>query len=332
MSINKSKTAFVTGGTGFLGINLIKQLVADGWDVTALHRPTSNLTHLKDIDIKFKMGCISDIDSLENVIPMNVDAVFHAAANTNFWSLKNNIQTKDNVDGTRNMVSAALKREAKRFIHTSSLAAYGLHDEPITEETISTAARSRVNYIRTKWLAEREVRAGIERGLDAVILNPCNIIGPYDYNNWSQLFIMINLNKIPGVPPGAGTFCHVHEVAKAHITAFEKAQCGSNYILGGTDATYGEMAHIIAKLLGKQKSPGTIPAFVLQIVGRSALWVSYVTRKEPSITPEKVCIVTNWNVARSDKAEKELGYKTVPLKPMLEECYSWMRTEGIIPA
>jgi nucleoside-diphosphate-sugar epimerase len=90
------------------------------------------------------------------------------------------------------MVAAALKRRAKRFIHTSSVAFYGHHQQRMNEETQSNAIESPINYCRTKYLAEMEVRRGIGQGLDAVMINPANIIGPYDYHNWSQLFILID--------------------------------------------------------------------------------------------------------------------------------------------
>ncbi len=328
--MNPTKTAFVTGGTGFLGINLIQQLVSERWEVTALHRPNSDLTHLKSFEVQLKVGSITDIDSLEKAMPKGVEAVFHVAGNTNLWTMRNATQTKDNVEGTSNMVSTALKLKARRFIHTSSIAAYGFHSETITEQTPSTAAYSKINYFRTKWLAEQEVRKGIEQGLDAVILNPSNIIGPYDYNNWSQVFTLIQNGKLPGVGSGMSSFCHVREVAKAHIAAFEKGQSGANYIFAGTDATYREMAQIIAQLLGHEKFPKTLPDFVLQLVGKLSLWRSYLTRKEPDITPEKVALFTNRCLARSEKAEKELNYKSVPLELMLEDCYHWMKKEGLL--
>jgi dihydroflavonol-4-reductase len=110
-------TAFVTGGTGFVGCNLILQLLADNWEIVALHRPTSNLKNLCEKNVRLKKGFITDLDSLLDVFPNKVDAVFHVAGNTNLWSRRNHIQYLDNVVGTHNMVEAALKRNAKKFIH-----------------------------------------------------------------------------------------------------------------------------------------------------------------------------------------------------------------------
>jgi nucleoside-diphosphate-sugar epimerase len=322
--------AFVTGGTGFLGLNLIVQLLAESWEVIALHRPTANLKHLREKDIQLVEGSITEPNSLITVFPEKVDAVFHVAGNTNLWSRRNHIQTLDNVEGTQNMVAAALKRQAKRFIHTSSTAAYGHHQQRIDEETQSNAIHSPINYHRTKYLAEMEVRKGIEKGLDALMINPANIIGPYDYNNWSQLFILIDHQKLPGVPPATQTFCHVREVVKAHITAFYRGKKGKNYILGGVKADFLTLSKEIGDMLGKQTPKRTTPGWILKLLGRVSLWGSYITGKEPDITPEKAILITNQILCNSQKAENELDYNSVPLRSMLDDCYQWMLSEGLI--
>ena len=322
--------AFVTGGTGFLGLNLIEQLLAQKWKVIALHRPTSNVKHLREKDIQLVEGSITEPNALIAVFPEKVDAVFHVAGNTNLWSRRNHIQTLDNVEGTKNMVAVALKRQAKRFIHTSSTAAYGHHQQRIDEKTQSNAIRSPVNYHRTKYLAEMEVRKGIENGLDAVMINPANIIGPYDYHNWSQLFILIDRQKLPGVPPATQAFCHVREVAKAQITAFYRGKKGENYILGGVEADYLTLAQEIGDMLGKQTPKRTTPGWILKLLGRVSLGLSYITGKEPDITPEKAILITTQGLCSSQKAEKELDYHSVPLRSMLDDCYQWMLSEGLI--
>ena len=322
--------AFVTGGTGFLGLNLIEQLLAQSWEVIALYRPSSNLKHLREIDVKLVEGSITAPDTLISVFPEKVDAVFHVAGNTNLWSRRNHIQTRDNVAGTQNMVTAALKRQAKRFIHTSSTAAYGHHQQRIDEEIRSNAIHSPINYHRTKYLAELEVRKGGEKGLDAVILNPANIIGPYDYHNWSQLFILIDRENLPGVPSATQTFCHVREVAKAQITAFYRGKNGENYILGGVEVNYLTLAQEIGDLLGKPTPKKTTPGWMLKLLGRVSLWGSYITGREPDITPEKAILITSQVLCSSQKAENELDYHSVPLRSMLDDCYRWMLSEGLI--
>jgi nucleoside-diphosphate-sugar epimerase len=121
------RKAFVTGGTGFVGINLIRELVKQDWDVTALHRPSSDLSYIQNLGVSFVEGSILDPNSLVTGMPDGVDTVFHVAGNTSQWKAQNDEQTLDNVDGTRNVVDAAVTKKARRLIVTSSVAAYGLH-------------------------------------------------------------------------------------------------------------------------------------------------------------------------------------------------------------
>ena len=324
------KNAFVTGGAGFLGMNLIEELVTNHWKVVGFDLNPSKATHLQNMGARLIEGDITDLLSCNSSMPENLDAVFHLAGDTTHWKLGDPRQTKVNVDGTRNLVRAALKQKARRFIYTSSIAAYGFQRERITEDSESTALNSRINYFRTKRLAELEVHRAIEQGLNAVIVNPSNIIGPYDYTGWSRFFALIEKGKLPGAPPGRASFCHVREVAKAHIAAYESGTCGHNYLLGGADATWFEFVQQIGRLLGRKVPNRPTPAWILKVIGRLSLWASYLTGKEPDLTPEKATLVCGELVCSSEKAEKELGYMAVPLETMLKNCHRWMIQEGLL--
>lgn len=326
------KTAFVTGGTGFLGFNLVDELVTNGWRVTALHRTTSDLVHLKRLPVERVVGDITDPRSLEQAMPEGVGAVFHVAGNVNLWSRHNAEQTRDNVEGTRNMVVAALNAGANKFIHTSTISVYDMKNGRITEDAPKLGARSWINYQRTKYLAEEEVRRAIAQGLDAVILNPANIIGAYDRGGWARMIKLVHAGKLPGVPPGAGSFCHIGEVAKAHIAAAEQGRSGENYLLGGTDATYLEMVRIIGDLAGRKVPSRAVPASLVWPAARISEWYSYLTGSPPTMTPEAVALVTKQMFCDSSKAERELGYKAVELRVMLEESYRWLEGQGLLAA
>jgi len=160
-----SRTAFVTGGTGFVGLNLVQQLMAGDWDVTALHRTSSDLTYLKRFNPRLAVGEITDPASLMAALPQGTDTVFHVAGNTNMWRKRNAQQTRDNVEGTRNVVEACLARGVRRLIVTSSISAYGGVSGAVTEETPSLAAQSWVNYEKTKWQAQELALSAVPRGL-----------------------------------------------------------------------------------------------------------------------------------------------------------------------
>lgn len=319
--------AFVTGATGFVGTNLVRELVALGWDVTAIHRASSRTSQLPD-SVHLLPGDVTDRASLAAAMPVDVDAVFHTAGNTSLWSLARDEQTRTNVVGTRNVVMVAIEKRARRFVHTSSIAAFGHHDERISESTASNAARSPINYHRTKWLAEEEVRRGIEEGLDAVMINPPHIVGPWDWGNWSRVIRLAREGKLPGVPPGRASWCHVREVVRAHVAAVSKGRCGENYLLGGTDATYLEAVTVVGTLTGKKVPSRPLPASLLKLVAAGNQLVSHRTRREPDITPEGARLVCESTLADCSRAVAELGFQPVPLEEMFGDCWRWMLDEG----
>lgn len=324
--------AFVTGGTGFLGINLISQLLERGWEVIAMHRKGSNLRDLSKFNVHCVEADMASKDSLRAVIPNNIDAIFHVAGDTNMWRKNNDRQFQTNVESTQNLVDVALEKQVGRFIHTSSIAAYGFHDDVVDEQTPSRALQSEVNYLRTKFLGEQVVKKAVEeKHLDAVVLNPCAIIGPFDRTSWAQLFIMVNQDELPGVPPGEGSYCHVREVAAAHIAAYEKGQTGHNYILAGVDCSFVDVVSKIGKLLNKPVPAKPVPAFALKTLGRVSYWLSLVSNKEPNMTPEKALMVTKRVIASSAKASSELGYNdNVSIDEMLTDSFKWLKSEQLV--
>ncbi len=324
------RTAFVTGGTGFVGTNLVHALASAGWRTVVLRRPTSDLRHLAGLPVEFAEGDVTDLASLRRAIPEGTDAVFHIAASISFWSRRDAEQTRVNVDGTRNAVAAARERGVKRFVHTSSIAAYGVHRNVIDEETPSTAERAPANYPRTKWLAEVEVRRGIDAGLDAVILNPANIVGPYDRHGWAKTFPAIARRQVPFLLPGRASWCHVREVVQAHIAAFERGRTGANYLLGGAEATFADFVRTIGEILGCAVPTHVLPPRVVRAMAVLAWIPARWASREPLITPEIMRIGCMDMVCSSDRAQRELGYRPVSLREMLEDCNRWLVAEGLL--
>lgn len=327
-------TAFVTGATGFVGLNLVEQLVAAGWDVTALHRPSSDLTRLRRFPVRLVEGDLGDPDALERAVPPEVGAVFHVAGNTSMWRRAAARQTRDNVTGTANMVAAALAARARRFVFTSSWNAWGwvLGAEALSEEMPQRGRDSWIPYDRSKALAEEEVRKGMARGLAAVILNPAHIVGRYDAHNWARMIRLVHQRRLPGVPPGAGTFCHAEQVALAHIAAAGRGRVGENYLLGGADATFLEMVRIIGELAGRKVPQRALPAPLVKALARIYAVRGALAGREPDLTPESAALVTARVRVASRKAETELGYQAVPLRRMLEDSYRWLGQEGLLEA
>jgi dihydroflavonol-4-reductase len=326
-----SKVAFVTGATGFVGLNLVERLLEQDWRVFALHRADSNLKYLGRMRAERVVGDVTDADSLLRTLPQAVDAVFHVAGDTGLWSRNNAQQDRVNIEGTRNAVTAALAKGARRFVHTSSISAYGMLQGRIDERSPQLGGTSPVNYQRSKFLAEEEVRAGIARGLDAVILNPAGILGAYDTRNYARLVTLVAAGKLPGVPPGSLSFCHVREVASAHVAAAAHGRRSENYLLGGTDASLLELVREIGAATGKSVPSRPTPAWLLRALGFIGGAVSRFTGRQPTITPEAARMVTRNVSCDSAKATRELGFRAVPLREMVRDCVAWLDAEGLLP-
>ncbi|MBK6622994.1 MAG: NAD-dependent epimerase/dehydratase family protein [Saprospirales bacterium] len=327
-----AKKAFVTGATGFIGVNIVKQLTERGWEVTAIHRPNSDLSYLNRFPVKLTLGDITDIDSLRRAMPEQPDAVFHLAGDTNYWSRRNARQTAIQVDGTRHVATVAVEKGARCLIHTSSVAAWGEVSGHIDEDLPLQGQHSWIHYNKTKWMGEQEVLKGMEKGMKVVILNPATVIGPYDASSWGNAFISVKNDAFPFALPGCASFAHATEVAKAHIEAVEKGRNGHRYILGGEPGTtYADFFREVAGILGKEKAPKPAPAWLLKTIGYVMVAVAAITGKEPLITPEFATVTSRKNRSySSEKAIRELDYRIVPLKQCVADCYHWLVAEGLL--
>jgi nucleoside-diphosphate-sugar epimerase len=228
-------------------------------------------------------------------------------------------------------VATARKKGARRLIYTSSTSVYGFPRSPYDETAPHRGRGSWINYMHTKTVAEEEVRQGIAQGLEAVLLNPANIVGPYDQHNWARLIRLAVERRLPRVPPGRASFCHAGEVARAHIAAVDRGRSGENYILGGADASYLEVVRLIGELVGQPVNTRVASATLMRIGGRFLGWWSWFTGREPLVTLESAAFLSADLVCRSDKAIQELGYRPLPLRTMLSDCHAWMVAEGVLP-
>lgn len=323
------RTALVTGAAGFLGLNLVEQLLAAGWRVIALHRASSDITYLRRLNVEPLIGSITDREWLIRAVPGNLDAIFHAAADKSLDIRGDAQQTDINVGGTRNMLEVARARGTKRFVQTSSVAAFGVrHGETISEATATNASTNRVNYSRSKWLADEEVRGAAKSGLDTVILHPANIFGRYDARSWATMILLVAKGKLPGIGPGGGAFCDAREVAKAHVAAVDRGRSGESYVLGGVHASYVEVAQMIQSVVGGKAPRRPLPAWLMTVMGQLMPLFARVRGGHALITPEVAAMVNLDFRTDSRKAIAELGYQEVSLRAMVEDACAWLNAEG----
>jgi dihydroflavonol-4-reductase len=322
--------AFVTGATGFLGLNLVERLAAAGWDVVAYHRASSDLSRLARFPVRRAVGDVTDRAALAAGLPAGTDAVFHLAANTAMWRRRSAEQWRDNVGGTEAVLAAARERGAGRFVHVSTASVYGHGHGAIDENAPKTGATSSMGYARSKAAAEEAVKAAADAGFAAVIVNPSHVIGRYDTHNWARLIRMAATGTLPGVPPGGGSFCHAEAVADALIAAAARGTPGRNYLLGGADATFMELVRLVGGMAGKRVPRRPMPAFALRLYAHVSAALAAFTGREPQVTPDSAAVVLGFARVDCRRAMAELGYRAVSLPTMLEDAYRWMKSEGIL--
>ena len=328
----RGRSAFVTGAAGFLGRHLVEELCRQGWTVTAFCLPSDD-TGVLPAGVSVAQGDITDIESLRAGMPPATDAVFHLAGNTSTWSKHARQQYRDNVTGTMNIVDVAMQKSAKRLIYTSSISAYGYQPgRRIDENTPSNVLTHGDNYGRTKFHAEQRIRQAItERHLSAVILNPVNILGPYDRNNWSrQLILPISQGSLHVVPPGAATWAYVDDVVAAHIAAVDKGRPGENYILGGVEASFKTVVNEIDDILGRPASRRVTPKAVLRMGLWAAVARSSIDGRQPPLTRPQYRRAVGDLLCSDEKARRELGYGSSDLRTMLAETIGWLRHEHLL--
>ena len=323
------KSAFVTGSTGFLGLNLIEELCQGDWEVLALTLPGEDLHYLSMFPVRTVTGNILDTRSLLAAMPEEVDAVFHLAGDTSTWSKHNERQRKINVDGTINTLNAAIEKNTGRFIYTSSISAFGFHTDSISETTVSTAAQSGVNYHMTKFAAEQEIRKKTGE-IQSVILNPCNVIGPYDQKNWAQTVKAVYQNRLPGYPPGLGTFAHVKDIVRAHIAAAEIENPLGQYVLGGTPVSFKEVFQTIENILGRPHSGKVISKSKLKTAMYLLQLKSWFDRQEPMITEEKYKRLVGTQLCDDRLAQRDLALQRTSLEKMFTDSYQWLLQENLL--
>lgn len=317
----------LTGATGFLGQHIQRELIAAGHQVISLSRSDQADALLASQGSEPVRAEMADSDSLTRAT-QGVDAIFHAAADTNTWRVNNAAQTQTNVGGIQNLLAAAKANGVRQILHTSSVSAYShLAHGVLREDVPQRGGESWINYERTKFLAEQAVR---NSGLDFIIFQPSHILGPGDKQNWSRLIRLIDQNKLPGAPPGSGAFADVREIAKAQVRAFQLGKFGEAYLLGGQHASFLELIQQVGIKLHRKTPKKPIPAFVLRLFAKTKYGVSLITRVQPDITPESACFTIHDLQVNSEKAKRELAYVETDLDSLLNDTIAWLRAEKLI--
>jgi dihydroflavonol-4-reductase len=328
------QTALVTGSTGFVGSNLCRLLVERGWQVRALHRPTSRLDALREagVAVEHAPGDVNDPESLARACE-GCDAVFHVAAVADYWRQSVDRLYHVNVEGTRAVCQAALDTQVKRLVLTSSVAALGVpHGQPADESHLFNIAPERFRYGHSKVLAEGVVAEFVTRGLDAVIVNPAAVLGPGDLNQISGSLVTeaARGHLPPFYPPGGVNYIHVNDVCAGHIAAAEKGQTGQRYILGAHNLTHKQVLGAVCRVVGRRpprlglaRPAVSLLAFLLDIA-------AHLSPRPLPMSGEQMRLSAEFIYVDSGKAIRELGLPQTPFRQTIEETYAWYKQQKAI--
>ncbi|MDD8019099.1 MAG: SDR family oxidoreductase [Bacteroidota bacterium] len=327
------KTILVTGATGFIGSNLTKKLIESGYTVRILRRENSPLTNLENVDVEHRIGDVRNFASLRDAM-RGCDTVFHTAAIVSFWKPKHKEMFEVNVNGTRNIVEASLSEKVQRLVHTSSIAAIGrpVRDGELADETTPYNWSNFGNgYKYSKHLAEKEIYHGIEKGLNAVIVNPAVVIGPGDIHfNGGSIIKSVKKGFVPFYINGGLNICYVDDVVNGHITAALKGKTGERYILGGTNLTHKEAFHVTAKIVGGLPPLLPLPVVAVRAIAKIFDGIGFLIKKEPLLTSELISGAGLKNWYSSAKAEKELDYKVTTFEEAVRKTYEWYKGSNLL--
>jgi dihydroflavonol-4-reductase len=261
------------------------------------------------------------------------DTVFHTAAVVSHWKKERPLMLDVNVRGTRNVVESCLELGVRRLIHTSSTAAVGFpEDGSLADETIRYNWEPYdVGYRQSKHEAEKEIRRGVQLGLDAVMVNPTVVIGPRDVNfHGGQLIRDINRKKIFYYVRGGMSIAYVGDVARGHILAARRGRTGERYILSGQNLSHREIISIIAEIVGGIKPKFRMPSAAVKSVTFLAESGARLFNRKPWVTRELLAgSYLNYHFSCT-KAETELGYSFIPLREAVQMTFDWYKRNGLL--
>lgn len=322
----------VTGATGFLGANMVHELVRLKWKVRAFGLPGSNAKYIASLPVEIAYGDVTDPADVGRAVK-GVDAVFHIAGDTSWWRNHFDRQRRINTEGPVNVAEACLKHGVKTLVHTSTVDALGYFPGGIADESWPdyNYGGTGYNYADTKREGERRVKAFNGKKLKVVVIYPGSMMGPFDFTlQYGRLFFDLRDGKVPACPPGGASFAHVRDVAGAHIAAVKKGRGGEGYICAGENITYRDLFEKIAQKFGKHAPGVTMPPAVFTAYGHICEAVSRVTRKPPEVDPGMARYMSVCAFYDSAKAARELGYCVTPVQAMIDDAFAWYRENGFL--
>jgi dihydroflavonol-4-reductase len=329
--------AFVTGATGFLGSHVARVLAEQGADLRLLVRATSNLKNLEGLNVgttraETATGDLRDAASLEKAMA-GCDTVFHVAADYRLWLRDPEEMYRSNVEGTRAILEAARKNAVRAVVYTSSVATMGFtgNEQPADEDSPVSLADMIGHYKRSKFMAEQVAIEAGRGGMRVVTVNPTTPVGEQDVKPTPTGRIVVDFlkGKFPAYVETGLNLVDVRECARGHVAALEKGKNGQRYILGGENLTLKQILDKLGNISGLPSPKVKLPYFVAYLAGAVDQTISgRLLGREPRATIETVRMGKKKMWASSGKAERELGWRTVPVEGALRRAVEWFRANA----
>ena len=328
---------FVTGGTGFIGANLVHELVAREHSVKALVRDGSDLRGLEGVQVERVAGDLGDRDQLKAAM-RGCDWCFHVAASYHLWLRDYRPMYAANVEGTRNVIEAASVAGCGRIVYTSTVGCIGLPRPsdgkiiPSDETTPVSEGQMSNHYKRSKWQAEQVATELARKGLPVIIVNPTAPVGPRDVKPTPTGKVIVDfLNRqMPAYLDTGLNWVHVRDVAIGHILAAERGNIGGRYILGSAEGnwTMKEAFAVLEEITGVPAPKVRIPYFVALAAAHVNERISSVTGKPPKAPLAGVRMARYKMFFNPAKAIRDLGLPQTPPKQALADAVEWFRANG----
>lgn len=326
---------FITGATGFVGGHVARAYACGGATLRLLTRNTSNLAGLEGIAAETVVGDLRQPEALRSALA-GCDALIHVAADYRLWVPDPREMYASNVDGTRELLRIAREVGVAKVVYTSSVATMGFkRDGTIVDEDTPVSVADMIgHYKRSKFLAEQETIAAARAGQHVMILNPTTPIGPNDGKPTPTGRIIVDfLNRnFPAYVDTGLNLVDVDEVARMHVVALERGRPGERYILGGENLTLKQILDRLSAITGLPSPTMKVPHAVAMAF---AFFDENVTGKlrgkEPRATVEAVRMGRKMMFATSAKAERELGFQTMPVYTALRAAVDWFLAHGYAP-
>ncbi len=321
---------FVTGGNGFIGSRVVRQLHAQGHEVRCLLRESSKTHRIDKVPFERHIGDVRDVDSLVAGMA-DCDGVIHLASISSWDMIRSPLMRVVVIDGTRNVLEAARRAGNLRTVFVSSCAALNGTREPVVmdESTVFELDPAVYIYAGAKHEAEAICAEYAEGGLPVITVNPCEVYGPEDDDLITASYLLDTLKDWPAMSLYGGTaVAHVEDIAQGIILALEKGRGGERYILGGENLHVREVIEMTLQAGGQKK-------FILQLPNRvtKAVIKGMAKLRLPTpVIPDIVDYGTLFWFVDCSKATEELGYRYRPAKETIEDVVGWLQSSGRAPA